>query len=157
MYKDKWAASGDDPHGQGDPEEQYSWILKVLSEKLPKRCVLIRFPYISLVHQADFGNRAYRLLEATNHLVTDSCIKCNSCGYVSKTVGHITGPISVPLKPRIRDGNLSHYLKAYMREKITDYKCEKCHDKSVSHDPGLFWLKLLLTTRTEGKRAAIKK
>ena len=80
---------------------------------------------------SDFKLSIFNLFEATNSMVTSSCIKCKHCGYTSKTENHSTGPISVPLRPRVPKGDLSIYLKNYMEETISDYKCDKCHVKFV--------------------------
>jgi ubiquitin carboxyl-terminal hydrolase 10 len=57
--------------------------------------------------------------------------------------------LSIPLKPRIRGGSLSAYLKEYMEETIEGYRCEKCKKQGnvhrsqvIGHAPDILFVQL---------------
>ncbi|KAH8820518.1 hypothetical protein F5884DRAFT_866335 [Xylogone sp. PMI_703] len=117
--------------GQGDPEEQVSWILKQIREEVP--------------------SEFFAYLEASHLLVTNSVVKCNRCGKESKTEAHTEGGLSVPIQPAIRPkpGSLTAYLQRYMDEVVEDYRCEGCQDKgkksrtqNIQHAPDILLVQL---------------
>jgi uncharacterized UBP type Zn finger protein len=72
--------------------------------------------------------RIYAFFDALHNFVLDSSTTCTNCGHVSTNQGETKGILSIELRPRIPEGDLSDYLDKYMSYSVTDYKCEKCKD-----------------------------
>lgn len=88
-------------------------------------------------------------MQSIMQLVLSSRITCDNCHNVS--VGNLQDELalSVPLKPRIKDGSLSSYLHKYLDETIEGYRCEKCkvqgdvhRVQSISHAPDILFVQL---------------
>lgn len=88
-------------------------------------------------------------MQSIMQLVLSSRIKCDHCNNVS--VGDLQDELalSIPLKPRIRNGSVSSYLHKYLDETIEGYKCEKCkvtgdvhRVQSISHAPDILFVQL---------------
>jgi ubiquitin C-terminal hydrolase len=68
---------------------------------------------------------------------------------VSTNEEEVEGTISVPIQPRIRDGDLAAYLKKYFNDHVFGFKCNKCKDESkkyrprhIAHSPDLILIQL---------------
>jgi ubiquitin C-terminal hydrolase len=71
----------------------------------------------------------YAHFDAVGGLVLNSSIACK-CGYVSRTDDHAEGSLSLPIKPRIKNGDVSSYCESYFTEVVEGYRCDKCTDTS---------------------------
>jgi ubiquitin C-terminal hydrolase len=81
--------------------------------------------------------------------VLDASTHCKKCGHVSTNEGEVEGTISVPIQPRIQNGDLSAYLKKYFNDHVFGFKCNKCKDDSkkyrprhIAHSPDLILIQL---------------
>ncbi|KAM0155222.1 hypothetical protein ACHAPG_006066 [Botrytis cinerea] len=117
------------PSGQGDPHEQITWMLEKIEKQIKASSVAS--------------------MQSIMQLVLSSRIKCDHCNNVS--VGDLQDELalSIPLKPRIRNGSVSSYLHKYLDETIEGYKCEKCkvtgdvhRVQSISHAPDILFVQL---------------
>ncbi|KAM3078112.1 hypothetical protein ACMFMG_002588 [Clarireedia jacksonii] len=113
---------------QMDADEQLSWVLSTMSEQLPE-------PSVSS-------------LQAITQLGLESKITCAKCGNISANPMSERS-LSIPLKPRIRGGSLSAYVKEYMEETIEGYRCEKCKKQGnvhrsqvIGHAPDILFVQL---------------
>ncbi|PMD26537.1 cysteine proteinase [Hyaloscypha hepaticicola] len=115
--------------GQADPEEQFTWMIGKLNEQLP--------------------GPIYAFFDALHNFVLNSSTTCTKCGHVSTNQGETEGILSIELRPRLPNGELSDYLDKYMSYSVTDYKCEKCKDTAekqrtrlISHSPDVVVVQL---------------
>lgn len=132
------------PSGQQDPEEQLTWIMKQMRAEVPSRYAISIFSTLNII--ANLGSRTFAALEATNSLITNACVKCDNCGHLSKTSGHATSHLSIPLRPRL-PGDLSAYVHGYLTETVEGYKCDECKDtkdktryQEIAHSPDVLML-----------------
>ncbi|KAI1007502.1 hypothetical protein K3495_g726 [Podosphaera aphanis] len=95
---------------QEDPEEQFVWLAKVLSEQLP--------------------TMQFDAFEAISRFMLNSTTKCSSCGYMSVNKGEVEGTISVDLQPRIKHGTMADYLEPYFSYRVEGFKCDGCSSRS---------------------------
>lgn len=63
-------------------------------------------------------------------MVLRSEIKCENCGYASRSDGNEERLLSIPIRPKLQNSTLEAYIIKYMEEIIHDYTCEKCKFKS---------------------------
>jgi ubiquitin C-terminal hydrolase len=66
-------------------------------------------------------------------MIIDSLVTCNKCGHVSKKKNNVERLLSLPIQPKTKEGTIEACLERYMIEKVHDYKCAKCDDKSIKH------------------------
>ena len=94
-------------------------------------------------------SRAYSFFEAVHRFVLEATTHCNKCGNVSTNQNEVEGTISVPIQPRIADGDLSKYLQKYFHDHVFGFKCDKCKDdakkyrpRQIAHSPDVVLIQL---------------
>ncbi|KAK6609421.1 ubiquitin carboxyl-terminal hydrolase [Botrytis cinerea] len=122
------------------------------SEKLEVQCKRLGW-YPGPSGQGDPHEQITWMLEKIEKQIKASSVatELNAITVTNVSVGDLQDELalSIPLKPRIRNGSVSSYLHKYLDETIEGYKCEKCkvtgdvhRVQSISHAPDILFVQL---------------
>ncbi|OBT67814.1 hypothetical protein VE03_02425 [Pseudogymnoascus sp. 23342-1-I1] len=104
-----WAT--DNPEEYGDPDDQFTAMLEMMSE--------------------DMGAMGHTRFQAIHSTLLTSSIRCSSCGHTTDPHHSAERTLSVPLESGLSGSGLEVFVAAFLRDKISGYKCEGCQ-KSVN-------------------------
>lgn len=89
---------------QKDPQEQFIWMHEQMEKEM--------------------AAPSYKMWKALTTCVLQSTITCGKCGHKSTTRHEDIG-LSLPLRPRSKNGDLTSLICQYLVERL-DYRCERC-------------------------------
>ncbi|KFY11650.1 hypothetical protein V492_04345 [Pseudogymnoascus sp. VKM F-4246] len=104
-----WAT--DNPEEYGDPDDQFTAMLEMMSE--------------------DMGAMGHTRFQAIHSTLLTSSIRCSSCGHTTDPHHSAERTLSVPLEAGLSGSGLDAFIAAFLRDKISGYRCEGCQ-KSVN-------------------------
>ncbi|KFZ09004.1 hypothetical protein V501_05754 [Pseudogymnoascus sp. VKM F-4519 (FW-2642)] len=99
-----WAT--DNPEEYGDPDDQFTAMLEMMSE--------------------DMGAMGHTRFQAIHSTLLTSSIRCSSCGHTTDPHHSAERTLSVPLESSLSGSSLEVFVAAFLRDKISGYRCEGC-------------------------------
>jgi ubiquitin C-terminal hydrolase len=74
----------------------------------------------------DMGAMGHTRFQAIHSTLLTSSIRCSSCGHTTEPHQSAERTLSVPLESGLSGSNLEIFVAAFLRDKISGYRCEGC-------------------------------
>lgn len=74
----------------------------------------------------DMGTSGHARFQAIHSTLLTSSIRCSSCGHTTEPHHSSERTLSLPLEPRLNGANLESFVSAFLRDKISGYRCDGC-------------------------------